>query len=71
CLIHAANVHSEPESNPSIDWLVSLHFRAGCPRFRGDDDLPHFSNDSPQSKFFRINLEEKAPPDGISGREMT
>jgi hypothetical protein len=20
CLIHAANVHSEPESNPSIDW---------------------------------------------------
>ena len=23
CLIHAANVHSEPESNPSIDWLIS------------------------------------------------
>jgi hypothetical protein len=22
CLIHAANVHSEPESNPSIDWLA-------------------------------------------------
>ena len=22
CLIHAANVHSEPESNPSIDWLI-------------------------------------------------
>jgi hypothetical protein len=22
CLIHAANVHSEPESNPSIDWIV-------------------------------------------------
>ena len=38
CLIHAANVHSEPESNPSIDWIVRPKRRS-----LSDDDLSGIS----------------------------
>src|SRR6185295_6029327 len=31
CLIHAANVHSEPESNPSIGVYINANFNRGLP----------------------------------------
>ena len=40
CLIHAANVHSEPESNPSIDWLIlpkQMYCRTGYHRRKATD----------------------------------